>query len=99
MTAIHYSIEMARQLRSRLFQPRVFRDHIARYDRIDDATEQVAAKTWAVHGVCLSCRCLTVMVGRCAECGIDYSQGLHYGERQALGREQLATADAFLRTS
>lgn len=68
-----YSIELADRLRRLLFKPKVFRDAKARYDAMDVRKEAVAKITWAVHGVCLTCRCWCITVGRCPDCGIDYS--------------------------
>jgi len=71
--ATKYSIQLANKLRFRLFQPEIFRDHKVRYDARGERSEAVARNTWAVHGVCLECRCWSITGGRCVACGIDYS--------------------------
>ena len=68
-----YSTELADRLRRLLFKPRVFRDAKARYDAMDARKEGIAKITWAVHGVCLECRCWSISCGRCPDCAIDYS--------------------------
>ncbi len=78
-----YSVALSNKLRARLFLPRVFRDSKARYDPRSDADEELARKTWAVHGVCLQCRCWTITVGRCPECSLRYSSGSAGKQRDA----------------
>lgn len=70
-----YSIELADKLRRKLFKPRVFREHKARFDALDEQSEQFARITWAVHGVCLECRTRGITCGECKECGQGYSAG------------------------
>jgi hypothetical protein len=67
-----YSIELANKLRALLFT-KCMRDHKARYDARSADLEALAELTWVVHGVCLKCRCWAITVGRCADCGIDYT--------------------------
>jgi hypothetical protein len=95
---MRYSIELAKRLRSHLFHSRVFRDAKGRYDPRDERREAVARETWAVHGICLKCRCWTIMVGVCKECGEVYSEtrlASHVGEMMV--RKQLEAADKELR--
>lgn len=69
-----YSTELADKLRRQLFKTRVFREHRTRYDARDAAKEELALSTWAIHGVCLQCRCWAITTGRCKECGHTYSE-------------------------
>lgn len=70
---MRYSTELANRLRLCLFKPQTFRDAKARYDAKSDDLEGEALGTWAVHGVCLICRCQAITCGRCVECGRVYS--------------------------
>lgn len=94
-----YSTQLADRLRARLFEPQTFRDHKARYDARDARTEGIASKTWAVHGVCASCRCWSITGGRCVDCGIDYSPvGVHSRSiaSEEMVRKQLELASEVL---
>ena len=90
-----FSIELANRLRSRLFK-RVTRDHKVRYDPIDNRSEDFAKLTWAVHGVCLACRCWCITVGRCPECDIDYSGTRNWGEATEMVQRHITLAEQIL---
>lgn len=86
-----YSTELSNRLVNLLFKPPVRRDHKVRHDKLDDRSEGVAKITWAVHGVCLKCRCRCMSVGRCPDCGIDYiGQGGTPAQQISLAKDILA---------
>lgn len=40
---------------------------IVRYN-VKPGYEDVAKKTWAVHGICMSCKAWAISTGRCLQC-------------------------------
>jgi len=49
------------------------REPIVRYN-VRPGYEDIAKKTWAVHGICMSCRAWAISTGRCLQCG-DEKEG------------------------
>lgn len=95
---LRYSTELANRLRLHLFKPQTFRDAKARYDAKSDDLEGEALGTWAVHGVCLTCRCQSITCGRCVECGLVYStHPLYSFASEAMVQEHLHRATKALR--
>jgi hypothetical protein len=71
---ITYSIQLGNALRDRLFTRN---DHLfiteggpVTYE-VKPGSEDAAARTWAVHGVCLACKHWSISAGRC-NCGVSY---------------------------
>lgn len=90
-----YNIQLANTLRATLF---VRHDelylkngsHVLYVVKPEHA--EIASQTWAVHGVCLSCRCLSITDGRCAECAIVYRSSLTGWHQEHAIADQLKRA-------
>ena len=83
----NYSTELGNSLRVKLFtrNDKAFLSHGApvTYD-VKPGMEALAAQTWAVHGVCLSCNRWSLASSRCAECARDYYDPAHGHPRSRL---------------
>ena len=67
-----YSVELKNALTCALFD--VDRSgHAVKYKRKPGHAPIEFNETWAVHGVCSKCETVSIMVGRCVECGTVYS--------------------------
>jgi hypothetical protein len=94
---LKYSTTLAAKLRHRLFLPKSFRDHKARYDAKSDDLEAIARLTWSVHGVCLVCRMQAIAGEVCCDCGQGYSCGSRSFQKEAEIQHQIDLAHEALK--
>jgi hypothetical protein len=94
-----YTTNLATALRRVLFKQST-EDFKVRYTPKNPECAAKAAVTWAVHGVCHRCRCQSITVGRCADCGMNLiPPSASDEERQDEVRGQLRRATDYVKES